>query len=123
MTDPFKDALRWIDTCPNAPKHYTKAGNEANRQIIRKALRVCSRLRTLAQESKDNKATDGGVCGMTNPLSRTRLSMALRQFRAEPKYLEQEDKETIQAALKFLLSPEGVNAACKAMIAERTKDV
>jgi hypothetical protein len=43
MTE-FKEALRWLDTKPNAPKHYTKDGNEANRARCRRALLIADRL-------------------------------------------------------------------------------
>lgn len=41
----YQAAQRWIDTGPNAPKHYTKAGNEKNREAIRHALATMQRMR------------------------------------------------------------------------------
>ena len=32
-------ALHWLETEPNAPKHFTKAGNEHSRETIQFALR------------------------------------------------------------------------------------
>lgn len=34
----IRQALTWIDTDPNAPKHFTKHGNEVNRATIRTVL-------------------------------------------------------------------------------------
>ncbi len=34
----IKFALRWLNTEPNAPKHFTKAGNDKAKSIIRAAL-------------------------------------------------------------------------------------
>jgi hypothetical protein len=36
----LKAALHWIGTCPNAPKHFTKHGNEINRETITQALQT-----------------------------------------------------------------------------------
>ncbi len=39
-----REAIRWLNTKPNAPKHFTKAGNEVCRETIRKALEMLDKV-------------------------------------------------------------------------------
>ena len=39
-----REAIRWLNTEPNAPKHFTKAGNEVCRETIRKALEMLDKV-------------------------------------------------------------------------------
>ena len=58
----FKMAEYWIKTKPNAPKHFTKAGNEEAREAILHAIKLADKVTGEPSDGMLLSSADAGDC-------------------------------------------------------------